>query len=299
MKSQKIHLLVIDPQNDFCDIPPALQPFDPLVLAARTARGLPLLNDNGEIQRIAPALPVPGAHNDMVRLAAMIDRLGDKLYDIHVTLDSHNPVDIAHPALWRNAKGDYPAPFTLISEDDVLNGVWSMRNPALQPVALKYVRQLKINGRYVLIIWPEHCLIGSWGHNVHASVAKSLNDWARRRLEVVNYVTKGSNALTEHYSAVQAEVPDSNDPSTMLNSRLIKTLGEADIILIAGEALSHCVASTVRDIADNFGEENIKKMVLLTDCASSVAGFENLGTQFVEDMKRRGMQTALSTDFLQ
>jgi nicotinamidase/pyrazinamidase len=298
MKSQKIHLLVIDPQNDFCDIPPALQPFDPLVLAMREARGLPLLNDNGEVQRLAPALPVPGAHNDMLRLAAMIDRLGDKLYDIHVTMDSHNPVDIAHPSWWRNAKGDTPAPFTLISAADVRNGVWLSRNPKLQAYSLKYVESLEANGRYVLIIWPEHCLIGSWGHNVHASVAKSLNDWARRRLEVVNYVTKGSNALTEHYSAVQAEVPDSNDPSTMLNSRLIKTLGEADIILIAGEALSHCVASTVRDIADNFGEENIKKMILLTDCASSVQGFENLGTQFVEDMKRRGMQTALSTDFL-
>lgn len=298
MKSQKIHLLVIDPQNDFCDIPPALQPFDPLVLAMREARGLPLLNDNGEVQRLAPALPVPGAHNDMLRLAAMIDRLGDKLYDIHVTMDSHNPVDIAHPSWWRNAKGDAPAPFTLISAADVRNGVWLSRNPKLQAYSLKYVESLEANGRYVLIIWPEHCLIGSWGHNVHAAVAKSLNDWARRRLEVVNYVTKGSNALTEHYSAVQAEVPDSNDPSTMLNSRLIKTLGEADIILIAGEALSHCVASTVRDIADNFGEENIKKMILLTDCASSVATFEHLGTQFVEDMKRRGMQTALSTDFL-
>lgn len=282
MKSQKIHLLVIDPQNDFCDIPPEGQPYNPLVMG----------------ERIAPALPVPGAHNDMLRLSAMIDRLGDKLYDIHVTMDSHNPVDIAHPSWWRNEKGDTPAPFTLISAADVRNGVWRSRNPQLQAHSLKYVESLEANGRYVLIIWPEHCLIGSWGHNVHASVAKSLNDWARRRLEVVNYVTKGSNALTEHYSAVQAEVPDSNDPTTMLNSRLIKTLGEADVILIAGEALSHCVASTVRDIADNFGEENIKKMILLTDCASSVTGFENLGTQFVEDMKRRGMQTALSTDFL-
>jgi nicotinamidase/pyrazinamidase len=280
--TQKIHLLAIDPQNDFCDIPPEAHPHNPLVLGGR----------------IAPALPVPGAHDDMLRLAALIDRIGDKLYDVHVTMDSHNPLDIAHPTWWRNAKGDTPAPFTLISAADVRNGVWRARNPLAQAHSLKYVESLEANARYVLIIWPEHCLIGQWGHNVHASVANSLNNWARRRMEVVDYVTKGSNALTEHYSAVQAEVPDSSDPSTMLNGRLIKTLAEADIILVAGEALSHCVASTVRDIADNFGEENIKKLVLLTDCSSSVAGFENLGTQFVEDMKRRGMQTALSTDFL-
>jgi nicotinamidase/pyrazinamidase len=282
MTTQKIHLLAIDPQNDFCDIPAALQPLNPLVTG----------------ERIAPALPVPGAHDDMIRLSALIDRLGSKLYDIHVTMDSHNPLDIAHPTWWRNEKGDAPAPFTLISVSDVRNGVWRARNPLAQAHSLKYVETLEANGRYVLIIWPEHCLIGQWGHNVHASVANSLNNWARNRMDVVDYVTKGSNALTEHYSAVQAEMPDASDPSTMLNSRLIKVLAQADIILIAGEALSHCVASTVRDVCDNFGDENIKKLILLTDCSSSVAGFEALGSQFVTDMKARGMQTALSTDFL-
>jgi nicotinamidase/pyrazinamidase len=282
MTTQKIHLLLIDPQNDFCDIPADAHPANPMVLG----------------ERIAPALPVPGAHDDMMRVAALIKRIGNKLHDVHVTLDSHNPLDIAHPSWWRNAKGDFPAPFTVITVDDVVNGVWRARNPRAQAHSLEYVKTLAANARYLLIIWPEHCLIGSWGHNVHSAVAASLNDWARDRMEVVDYVTKGSNALTEHYSAVQAEVPDSSDPSTMLNSRLIKTLADADIILIAGEALSHCVASTVRDIADNFGEENIKKMVLLTDCASSVSGFEHLGTQFVEDMKLRGMQVATSTDFL-
>lgn len=282
MKDQKIHLLAIDPQNDFCDIPVNGHPYNPLVAG----------------QRIAPALPVPGAHEDMLRLAALIDRIGDKLYDVHVTMDSHNPLDIAHPTWWRNSKGDAPAPFTLISADDVRSGLWTARNPAAQSYSLKYVETLEANARYVLVIWPEHCLIGQWGHNVHASVANSLNNWARKRMEVVDYVTKGSNAMTEHYSAVQAEVPSPADPSTMLNMRLIKTLAEADTILIAGEALSHCVASTVRDIADNFGEENIKKLVLLTDCTSSVAGFENLGAQFVSDLTARGMRTALSTDFL-
>lgn len=279
--SQKIHLLIIDPQNDFCDIPTTDLPINPLTSSV-----------------ITPALPVSGAHQDMIRLAALIDRIGNKLYDIHVTMDSHNPIDIAHPCWWRNEQGALPSPLTIISLEDVRNGTWRARNPLAQEHSMKYVESLQSNDRYQLCIWPEHCLIGQWGHNVHASVANSLNNWARTRMEVVDYVTKGSNALTEHYSAVQAEVPDTSDPSTMLNSRLIQTLSNADIIVIAGEALSHCVASTVRDIADNFGEENIKKLVLLTDCASSVTGCEAMGTQFIEDMKRRGMQTALSTDFL-
>ena len=83
--STKVHLLVIDPQNDFCDIPVAEQPADTSAAGSK---------------KLAPALPVTGADQDMKRLAAFIDRAGDKLFDIHVTLDSHNPIDIAHPTWW-------------------------------------------------------------------------------------------------------------------------------------------------------------------------------------------------------
>lgn len=281
----KIHLLIIDPQNDFCDIPDAELP---VTVNAQGAR----------VIASRPALPVPGADADMKRLAAFIRRIGHKLYDIHVTLDSHNPVDIAHPSWWCNAAGDAPSPFTVITAGDVRNGLWKARSPVAQAHSLKYVESLEANGRYLLIIWPEHCLIGSWGHNVHSAVSDELSAWARRKLENIDFVTKGSNPTTEHYSAVQAEVPDPNDPTTTLNSRLIKTLAEADIVVIAGEALSHCVASTVRDIADNFGEENIKKLVLLTDCASSVGTFEKLGDAFITEMVARGMKVATSLDFL-
>jgi nicotinamidase-related amidase len=285
--AQKIHLLVIDPQNDFCDIQEDELPIDPASLKAGPPAPL-----------FRPALPVSGADGDMKRLAAFIDRVGKKLYDIHVTLDSHNPVDIAHPSWWMNEQGDTPAPFTLITADEVKKGFWKARNPLAQTHSLKYVEALEASGRYMLVSWPEHCLIGSWGHNVHAAVKEALDRWARARLELVDFVTKGSNPLTEHYSAVQAEVPDPNDPSTMLNGKLIKTLSEADMVAVAGEALSHCVANTVRDIARNFGDENIKKLVLLTDCTSSVAGFEDLGAQFLAEITARGMKTARSIEFL-
>lgn len=264
--SKKTHLVVIDPQNDFCDIPGA-------------------------------ALPVAGASADLGRLAAFIDANAARLYDVHITLDSHNPVDIAHPTWWVDANGSAPAPFTVIGEDDVAAGRWRARLPELQARSLDYVRQLARAGRYALVIWPEHCLIGSWGHNVQADVMAALNRWARSRLEVVDFVTKGSNPFTEHYSAVQAEVPDPTDPSTLVNTRFIETLAQADEILIAGEALSHCVANTVRDIAANFGDDNVKKLVLLEDCSSSVAGFENLGQQFLAEMSARGMRVAKSTAY--
>jgi nicotinamidase-related amidase len=70
------------------------------------------------------------------------------------------------------------------------------------------------------------------------------------------------------------------------------------VVALSGQALSHCVANTVRDIADQFGQENIHKLVLIEDTSSPVPGFEALARQFVTDMRRRGMKTAKAADFL-
>jgi hypothetical protein len=54
----------------------------------------------------------------------------------------------------------------------------------------------------------------------------------------------------------------------------------------------------VRDIANNFGDESIHKMVLIEDTTSPVPGFETLAHQFLVEMTVRGMKTAKSTEFL-
>jgi len=261
----KIELLIIDPQYDFCD-------------------------PNG-------SLFVAGADDDMTRLAAMVTRIKNKLDDIHVTLDSHHLVDIAHPIFWLTSVGVNPDPFTIITNDDLNKGLFRTTYPPMQSRASEYVKSLEDNGRYPLCIWPPHCLIGSYGGAVVSSLYESLLNW-EKDFAIVDYVTKGSNFWTEHYSAVQADVPDSEDPDTQLNMRLIETLQNADIILLAGEARSHCLANTVIDIANNFGEENIKKMVLLEDATSDVATFESVGEDFVKTMVARGMQISTTVDFL-
>lgn len=261
----RIEALIIDPQNSFC-------------------------HPDG-------TLFVPGASEDMERLTKMILRIKEKLDDIHITLDSHHFVDIAHPIFWVDSNSKHPDPFTIISKDDIANGVWRTTYPPFQARATEYVNQLDSNKRYPLCIWPPHCLIGSWGYGVREGLFEAILEW-EKDFAVVDYVTKGSNFWTEHYSAVQADVPDPEDPDTQLNMRLINTLEESDLILLAGEARSHCLANTVRDIANNFGEENIKKMILLEDATSDVPGFENLGEDFVTEMKGRGMQVSTTEDFL-
>ena len=263
----RLELLIIDPQNDFSDTPGA-------------------------------ALPVPGASADAERLAGLLDRLDGRIDEIHVTLDTHQLVDIAHPVFWRNGEGQPPAPFTQITVADVEKEVWRPFDPRFQQRALDYVRALRDHGRYTLTIWPPHCLIGTWGHNVIPVVAGALRCWEEAGFKRVNYVTKGHNPWTEHYSAMQADVPDPTDPATQLNVGLIKTLENADVVALSGQALSHCVANTVRDIADYLGRESVRKLVLIEDTSSPVPGFEELARQFLTDMRQRGMRTARAADFL-
>lgn len=265
--SKRIELLIIDPQVDFCD----------------PTKG---------------ALYVPGAEHDMKRLTAMIRRLSNKLDDIHVTLDSHHFVHIAHPIFWKDSRGQHPPAFTSISRTDVEEGVWTPTVPGLYRRALDYVLKLEQNGRYGLTIWPPHCLIGSPGHTVFPELFAALTEW-EQRFAFVDYVTKGSNILTEHYSAVQADVPDPADAATQINTRLIQTLENADMIAIAGEARTHCLANTVRDIANNFGSDSfVSKLMLLTDAASDIPGFETHAQSFMNEMVGRGMQLSTTTEFL-
>ncbi len=267
----KTHLLTIDPQNDFC---------------IANAPG-------GNVGRLV----VPGAEADMTRLAAFINKHQKRFDEIHCTVDSHQVVHIAHGIFWVNSKGEHPNPFTLISNDDVKNGVWRAYNPAWQGKALHYSNELAKNGRYPLVIWPVHCVIGSWGHSIVPAVQQALEAWEKDTFSRVNFVAKGSNLFTEHYSGLQADVPDDGDASTKINTNLIEALTKADEILITGEALSHCVANTVTDIANNFGDDNIKKFVLLEDTASNVPGFEKLGQDFVKTMVKRGMKVTTTKDY--
>lgn len=273
---KNVHLVIIDPQIDFC--------------CPTTGK-----------------LYVKGAEGDMQRLANMIDRLGGKLNDIHVTLDSHQPVHIAHPVFWKDRNGKNPPPFTMITAKDVDNGVWTPAQPSLFKWGLNYVRTLEKNGRYPLCIWPPHCLIGTVGQTVFPCLSDALGRWCDSNFGYIDYVTKGSNILTEHYSAIQADVPDPNDPTTQINVNFLNTVNQADLVLIAGEASSHCVANTVRDACNYFSDDSlVKKLVYLKDASSRVAHpipdvdaiFAGMEADFIKEMKGRGMKEDTTVDIL-
>lgn len=288
MSIKPANLFIIDPQHDFC-YPGAAPIFDAKwrITNSNVASG---------------ALYVTGADRDMDRLAKMIAANPKRIKRIIVTLDSHNPIHIAHPVFIVDSNGNHPAPYTLITNADVKSGKWRGNNPEFTKILLDYTEKLESTGKLVLCVWPPHCLIGTVGHTVYAPLAAELQDWVNFKGKNVDYFTKGSNPYTEHYGAAKAEVERDDDISTKLNSHLVQLLlntGDEDI-LIAGEALSHCVATTIRQVANEFAKHSpdlIKKFVLLTDACSNVVGFESFGNDFISEMTVKGLRTSTTDTY--
>jgi len=267
-------LLIIDPQNDFCDLPDDW-----------CCGGAALANPR-------PSLPVAGAHADMQRLARWIAREGAKLDAITVTLDSHQRYDIAHPDYWQQGDGAEVAPFTPITVAAVRAGSYTPRDPQALTCTLAYLDALERQGRYTLMVWPVHCEIGTWGHGIHADVLAALGHWQRHRQRAVHNVFKGMNPCTEHYSALQAEVPDPADPATQLNQPLLTRLAQAKTLIIAGEASSHCVRASVEHLLQHLPGGRPERLLLMQDAMSPVAGFEAVHQEFLSVMQASGVWLA-------
>ncbi len=228
----------------------------------------------------------------MQRLAALVRSASSTLSEITITLDSHHRLDIAHPLFWQADDGTVVRPFTTITAAQVRAGALRPRNAAALPRTLAYLDELELRGRHTLMVWPVHCEIGTWGHNVQADLKAACTAWEEQQVAIVQTVNKGSNPWTEHYSAMQAEVPDANDPDTQLNQALIAQLDQADLLLIGGEASSHCVRATTEHIVAHLPSGRREKIVLLRDCMSAVSGFEPQAAQFLESMQAQGVRLA-------
>jgi len=241
-------------------------------------------------------LPVPGAYESAVRVGKMISKNRGFIHSIVATLDSHHPFHIANPLFWTDKKGNHPDPFTQITHETVKKGVWAASIPALNDWAMSYTEALESGGRYPLIIWNPHCLIGRPGACIAEPIATALREWENGP-GVIRYVTKGSCPYTEHYSVVKAEVPHPSDPTTQINTGLINTLEQADHLLVAGQALDKCVKNSLEDITRDFGDEAMKKITFLTDASDIIPGFEDDAQAFMSEMQARGMNVATTTSF--
>jgi nicotinamidase-related amidase len=254
------HLLLIDVQKDFC------LPQGSLYVGGRSGRG---------------------AVDDSLRLASFIYRNLPWLTDITTTMDTHFAYQIFFPSFWVDRDGSSAWPYREITSEQIHRGEVKP-NPALAQwlcngdyswllkQASHYCEELERAGKYKLYLWPPHCLLGSDGHALVGILheARLFHSFARGAQSWVE--VKGGNPLTENYSVLQPEVLQRFDgqPLAQRNTQFIKTLLNSDAVIIAGQASSHCVKSTIDDLLAEIvaqDPELAQKVYLLTDCMSAVA----------------------------
>ncbi len=258
---KKNALLIIDPQNSFCN--PG--------------------NENGLLKG---SLYVPGAEEDMKRLAHWIIKHKETIDYIGISIDSHQPNDIAHPSFWQDKHGNFPPPFTQITAKDVESGKWS---PRFKPQkCLDYLQKLEKQGEFPHLIWPVHCVTGSEGAAIYQPLMQAIQAWTVCG-KFYEIITKGTFPFAEHFGAFQAQIPDPEQPETQLNHKLIKTLDAYENVYLAGEAKSHCVANSLKQVmikAPNLA----KKFIILEDAMSNVPGFETIAEPIYTQAKNMGIR---------
>lgn len=240
-------------------------------------------------------LYVPGAEQDMERLIALIGRAIDRISHIVATLDTHQVLDIAHPGFWQNEAGLNPPPFTTISWEEVEKGTWQPRFEV--PYVRNYVRQLEEQGEFQHFIWPEHCLVGTRGAALVDSLSVALRDWSHRSRRNYQTVVKGEHPLAEHFGMFRAQIPVPGSPDTELNQPLLDELAKNDEIWMAGEARSHCVATSLRQMM-RYSPALLPRVVVLTDCISDVTGLGHLADPIYAEAQTMGVRFTTSTEII-
>lgn len=260
-----------------------------------------------------------GAVEDNRRLCQFIYRNLHRLSHITATLDTHTAMQIFHPIFLVGQDGRNPAPLTLISYDDLLQGRWKF-NPAVadslsidpeygQQHLLHYAAELKARHKYDLTIWPYHVMLGSIGHALVPAVEEAIFFHTIARSSQADFEIKGDHPLTEHYSAIGPEVLDGPDGKRLArkNHKFLQQLESYDAVYIAGQAKSHCVAWTINDLLGEIMEHNkrlVEKVYLLEDCTSPVVvpgivDYTEQADDAFHKFAQAGMHVVRSTDPLQ
>lgn len=219
--------------------------------------------------------------------------------EITNTLDTHFIHQVFFASCHLDENGNHPLPGTEISHQDYLDGKFranpavahefKLSPPLLQKQFAHYTKTLEYNGKYKLMIWPYHCILGNPGH----SLAGGFEEFTRFHSLVRGAFNlpelKGGSPFTEHYSIFGPEVTTFFDgsklPNVGKNTKLVSKLSNSDVVIIFGQAGSHCVPATIDDFLNELKENDeslIKKVYILKDCTDAVV-IPN-GPDFTEQM---------------
>lgn len=247
---ENVLVLAIDMQNDFME--------------------------NGE-------LGVPGSFGDVENFTRFIYNNMDSISRIAVSIDTHQPHQIFHPAWWIDEDGNHPAPFTIITTADLDSGKYKA---VIEPIkSREYVENLEKVAKKPLCIWTYHCLEGTHGAALESQFSNMVYFHSVAKKSVTQRLVKGQDPFSEMYGIIKPEY----DPKGYVNIDFLNALEKFDKIIIGGEAKSHCVLESVRQILEFYEDrpEITSKIYILEDCMSPIPGFEDATEQTFLDFKQQ------------
>lgn len=225
------------------------------------------------------ALGVPGAVEDTERLLRWAYRNIDKITHIMASIDTHVPYQIFSPLYWREMRDgswEMPHPLTMITSQSYMNPHRPLMIPDFdddETWNIEYIEHLEQNAQKNLMLWTLHCLEGSIGRALHPAVSDLLLFHSAARQTNPTFRPKGTSIATEHYGIFAAEKPVPTEPDTQVDANQLAMLSNFKKIYVAGQAKSHCVFETVRQMIE-WGADNaahmLPKIHILMDATSSV-----------------------------
>ena len=257
-----------------------------------------------------------GAVDDNRRLCEFVYRNLAAITQVIPSLDTHRAMQVFHAVWLVDADGNHPEPYTLVSPEDVEQGRWRVNPAVCESLGIDpayaarqlahYTRRLAEGGKYQLTVWPYHALIGGIGHALVSAVEEAFFFHGLARYSQPDFQVKGEHPLTEHYSMLGPEVTEGPDgePLAGKNTALIEKLSSFDVVVVAGQAKSHCVAWTIDDLLDDSDprvQRLAERVYLLEDCSSpvvvsGVADYTNDADAAYERFAAAGMHVVRSTD---
>lgn len=242
------------------------------------------------------ALAVPGSIGDVERITRFIYNNMGSISRIMCSLDTHIAHQIFHPCWWVNPAGEHPASYTIITYDDVVSNKW---RPVIGDPrdSLQYLKELeKVGaGKKQLCIWPYHCINGTDGFTLENEFAKMVYFHSVARKCVDSMINKGTDPYSEMYGIIKPEYSKEN----FLNTPVLTAIEKYDEIYVVGEAASHCLMESVKQIAEHFVNrpEVTQKITVLEDCTSPITGYEaDTAVAFDNFKSSYGIKFAKSTD---
>lgn len=232
---------------------------------------LVVIDMQNDFVRPEGALSVPGSEADLQRLVEFIYNKAEQISAIYCTLDSHYPMQIFYSEWWHNpATGEQPAPFTVITAEDVAQGAWVARQDA--EWSQHYVTELAKQGQKQLMIWPKHTMVGTWGQALSPALYEAIAWHSAARQAQPVFVTKGDLPQVERYGAFAPEVEYPGDPRGRADSALLDELAGYERTWWAGEAETHCVIASQVQATEYYASKPqvLEGMHFLTDCTSPI-----------------------------